>query len=87
MLQAQNMLENLVVKSTSAGVTGAKPQHFFLERYMPAYEAEWAAFVDAVENGTPMPVTLADGVQALTMAEAATMSVKDKKPVKLVEVT
>ncbi|MEL6889034.1 MAG: inositol 2-dehydrogenase [Pseudomonadota bacterium] len=87
LLQAQNMLENLVVKSTSAGVTGAKPQHFFLERYMPAYEAEWAAFVDALENGTPMPVTLADGVQALTMAEAATMSVKDKKPVKLVEVT
>ncbi|WP_415920150.1 inositol 2-dehydrogenase [Tateyamaria sp. SN6-1] len=86
LLQAQNMLENTVVKSTNAGVTGAKPTYFFLERYMPAYEAEWAAFVAAVENGTPMPITLDDGVQALAMAEAATRSVKDKKPVKLVDV-
>ena len=46
LLQAQNMLENTVVKSTTAGVTGAKPTYFFLERYMPAYAAEWAAFVD-----------------------------------------
>ncbi|WP_299690379.1 inositol 2-dehydrogenase [uncultured Tateyamaria sp.] len=86
MLQAQNMLENLVVKSTAQGVTGAKPTYFFLERYMPAYEAEWSAFVEAVETGTPMPVSLHDGVQALVMAEAATRSVKDKKPVKLVDV-
>ncbi|MEO1780420.1 MAG: inositol 2-dehydrogenase, partial [Pseudomonadota bacterium] len=45
LLQAQNMLENTVVKSTRDGVTGAKPTYFFLERYMPAYEAEWSAFV------------------------------------------
>ena len=44
LLQAQNMLENTVVKSTKGGVTGAKPTYFFLERYMPAYAAEWAAF-------------------------------------------
>jgi myo-inositol 2-dehydrogenase/D-chiro-inositol 1-dehydrogenase len=43
LLQAQNMLENTVVKSTTAGVTSAKPTYFFLERYMPAYAAEWAA--------------------------------------------
>jgi len=29
-----------VVKSTAAGVIGAKPSYFFLERYMPAYAAE-----------------------------------------------
>ena len=76
MLQAQNMLENTVVKSTTAGVTGAKPTYFFLERYMPAYALEWAAFVDAVNAGTDFPVTLADGVAALAMAEAATKSAK-----------
>jgi myo-inositol 2-dehydrogenase / D-chiro-inositol 1-dehydrogenase len=62
MLQAQNMLENTVVKSTVAGVTGAKPTYFFLERYMPAYAAEWAAFVTAVSDGSALPgshVTLA----------------------------
>ncbi len=86
LLQAQNMLENTVVKSTTAGVTGAKPTYFFLERYMPAYAAEWAAFVDAVNGGTALPVTLEDGVAALAMAEAATRSVKEGRPIKLSEV-
>ena len=86
LLQAQNMLENTVVKSTTAGVTGAKPTYFFLERYMPAYAAEWAAFVDAVNGGKALPVTLDDGVAALAMAEAATQSAKSSKPVTLSEI-
>lgn len=86
LLQAQNMLENTVVKSTTAGVTGAKPTYFFLERYMPAYAAEWAAFVTAVSTGSALPVTLADGVAALAMAEAATLSAKSGNPVSLASV-
>lgn len=76
LLQAQNMLENTVIKSTTSGVTGAKPTYFFLERYMPAYAAEWAAFVEAVVSGAPMPVSLEDGVAALAMAEAAVASLE-----------
>jgi myo-inositol 2-dehydrogenase / D-chiro-inositol 1-dehydrogenase len=86
LLQAQNMLENTVVKSTSAGVTGAKPTYFFLERYMPSYAAEWAAFVEAINGGRPVAVTLNDGVLALAMAEAATLSAQSGKPVALAEV-
>lgn len=86
MLQAQNMLENTVVKSTTAGVTGAKPTYFFLERYMPAYRAEWAAFVTAVSENGPLPVTLADGVAALAMAEAAARSLVTGGPVRLQDV-
>ena len=52
MLQAENMVENTVVRATAAGVTSAKPMHFFLERYMPAYAAEWDAFVRAVTDDT-----------------------------------
>lgn len=85
LLQAQNMLENTMVKSTTSGVTGAKPTYFFLERYLPAYIAEWSAFVDAVTTRSPMPVTLDDGVAALAMAEAATRSVKAGAPVQLAE--
>lgn len=85
LLQAQNMLENTVVKSTTAGVSSAKPMHFFLERYMPAFEAEWAAFVEAVTKGTQLPVTMADGVAALAMAEAATRSRASGQPVKLAD--
>ncbi|MER9252880.1 inositol 2-dehydrogenase [Mesorhizobium sp. M0598] len=81
LLQAQNKLENTVVKSTVAGVIGAKPTYFFLERYMPAYAAEWAAFVQAIADGKAPPVTLDDGIAALAMAEAATTSAKTGAPV------
>jgi myo-inositol 2-dehydrogenase/D-chiro-inositol 1-dehydrogenase len=86
LLQAQNMLENTVVKSTTTGVTGAKPTYFFLERYMPAYRAEWAAFVAAVTANSTLPVTLSDGVAALAMAEAAARSLKSGAPVPLLDV-
>jgi len=75
-----------VVKSTSSGVIEAKPTLFFLERYMPAYTAEWDSFVTAVTKGTKMPVTLAEGVNALAMAEAATLSAKEGKPVRIEDV-
>jgi len=86
LLQAQNMLESTVVKSTTSGVISAKPTFFFLERYMPAYAAEWAAFVDAMTTGAAMPVTLQDGVAALAMAEAAALSAKSGAPVALFSV-
>ena len=86
LLQAQNMLENTVVKSTGQGVISAKPTYFFIERYMPAYKAEWAAFVAAVQEGDDMPVSLQDGVQALAMAEAAQRSFDSSKPVRLADV-
>lgn len=86
MLQAENVLENTLVKSTAGGVIGAKPTYFFLERYMPAYTAEWAAFVEAVTSGGAYPVDLADGITALAMAEAATRSAQEEKPVRLADV-
>ncbi|MEO0677710.1 MAG: inositol 2-dehydrogenase [Pseudomonadota bacterium] len=86
LLQVQNILESTVVKSTAAGVTGAKPTYFFLERYMPSYATEWGAFMDALSGASPIPVTLDDGITALAMAEAATQSAKTGLPVKLADV-
>ena len=86
LLQAQNTLENTVVKSTGQGVISAKPTYFFIERYMPAYKAEWAAFVAAVQEGDDMPVSLQYGVQALAMAEAAQRSFDSSRPVRLADV-
>lgn len=86
LLQAQNVLEHTLVKSTTDGVTSAKPTYFFLERYMPAYKAEWAAFVEAVKGKSDMPVDLHDGVAALAMAEAATQSAKTGQPVAMASI-
>jgi myo-inositol 2-dehydrogenase / D-chiro-inositol 1-dehydrogenase len=89
LLSAGNVIENTVTKLTTSGSISAKPEFFFLERYMRAYEAEWSAFVASVENGAALPVTLKDGINALAIAEAATLScktglsveLKDGKPV------
>jgi len=53
---------------------------------MSAYEAEWAAFVAAITDNTPLPATLEEGVAALAMAEAATLSASTAKPVRLADV-
>jgi myo-inositol 2-dehydrogenase/D-chiro-inositol 1-dehydrogenase len=74
LLSANNVLEHTVEHISVNGAVSAKPEYFFLERYMRAYESEWAAFVEAVEDGKPVPVSLADGVLALAVAEAATKS-------------
>lgn len=76
LLSAGNVLESTVAKASAAGVVSAKPEYFFLERYARAYEAEWSSFVDAVIDGSAVPVTVQDGVNALAVAEAATLSLK-----------
>jgi myo-inositol 2-dehydrogenase / D-chiro-inositol 1-dehydrogenase len=83
LLSAGNVVENTVTKLTTSGSTSAKPEFFFLERYMRAYEAEWSAFVASMENGVALPVTLKDGINALAVAEAATLSYKTGLPVEL----
>ena len=81
LLSAANMLENTVQKITSEGAVSAKPVYFFLERYMRAYQDEWTAFLDAVQSGGTMPVTLREGVAALACAEAATRSMQSGETV------
>ncbi len=83
LLSVANMLENTVSKATAEGVISAKPTYFFLERYMPAYAAEWDAFVGALAGKRPMPVALEDGISALVLAEAATHSARTGLPVEV----
>lgn len=83
LLSAKNVIENTVVKATVEGVVSAKPEFFFLERYMRAYEEEWRRFVEAVLDNMPMPVTAEDGVRALAIAEAAKRSFEIGQTVEL----
>lgn len=81
MLSVENQLETTVRKATDAGVSSAKPQLFFLERYMRAYETEWSAFLDALTHGRDMPATVQDGVNALALAEAANLSLTEGRTI------
>ena len=86
LLQAENIVENSVVKSTTAGVLSAKPKYFFLERYIGAFKAEWDAFVKSIHDHKPVPVTLEYGVTSLAIAEAATQSQITGRTVQLKDV-
>jgi myo-inositol 2-dehydrogenase / D-chiro-inositol 1-dehydrogenase len=82
-LLAGNRTPTTVELADASAVTSDKPLFFFLERYADAYRAELAAFVDAVVNRKPLPVTAHDGRQAIVLAEAAVKSLKTGRPVKV----
>jgi myo-inositol 2-dehydrogenase/D-chiro-inositol 1-dehydrogenase len=83
MLQAGNHRPTEVTAHTAANVSRDKPEHFFLERYRVAYANEMAHFIDAVAGGKPVRTTVADGVKALELADAATRSWRERRIVEL----
>lgn len=85
-LIAGNRVPTTVEQADAAAVATEKPLHFFLERYADAYRIELAAFVDAVADGTPVPVGPEDGRQALVLAEAALRSLRENRPVRVGEI-
>ena len=86
MLISQNRRENLMTKHV-AGATGigAPLQHFFVERYSEAFNAEIGCFVDAIERKAPAPVGFEDGRMALLLADACVMSIAEKRTVNTCE--
>ncbi len=83
MLQAGNLKPTEVVSSTSHNVSQDKPEHFFLERYRVAYAREVAHFFDVLFNGVAPRTTIEDGVKALELAEAATLSWRENRTLDL----
>jgi myo-inositol 2-dehydrogenase/D-chiro-inositol 1-dehydrogenase len=82
-LIAGNHVPTTVELADGHTVSVDKPLYFFLERYAAAYQAELAAFVDAVVNKKPMPVGAEAGRQAIVLAEAAAESLKTGRSVKV----
>jgi myo-inositol 2-dehydrogenase/D-chiro-inositol 1-dehydrogenase len=72
--------------SDAQGVHAPLPLHFFLERYTESYINEMRAFIHAVEQDAPPPVTGADGRAPVVIGLAAWQSVKENRPVKVSEV-
>ena len=61
-------------------------QFFFLERYLEAFMAEIDGFVDCVEKGATPLASFEDGRRALILAEAAYISMREGRLVKVSEV-
>jgi len=67
------------------GAHSSLPLNFFMDRYTESYLREMQAFVDAVQNNKPVPVTGTDGLMAVAIGLAAAKSVRENRPVKLTE--
>jgi myo-inositol 2-dehydrogenase/D-chiro-inositol 1-dehydrogenase len=57
-----------------------------MTRYVAAYANEIAAFVAALNGETATPTTGHDGMMALALADAALLSVAEKRVVTLSEI-
>ena len=86
MVSAANNTPDSHMLADRGGIHTALPLHFFLERYAESYRAEMQAFVDAVLNGSPLPVTGDDGFKAAAIALAAAQSARENRPVKVAEI-
>ncbi|OUJ04851.1 inositol 2-dehydrogenase [Acetobacter malorum] len=84
---SENRRPHHMVLSGSTFTDHAAPLlNFFIERYREAFDAEIDAFVDAVENSTPVAVSYNDGRQALVLAEAALKSLQEGRIVDVSEI-
>ncbi|MEC9245936.1 MAG: Gfo/Idh/MocA family oxidoreductase, partial [Pseudomonadota bacterium] len=68
------------------GFTRPPLHDFFMTRYTEAYAAEIASFIAAIAEGKPASPSGEDGMRALALADAALLSVKEGRAVKLSEI-
>ncbi len=83
MLQCGNVTPSQVMQWDATGVRGDKPENFFLQRYSAAYRLEITHFFECLQSGAPFRTTVADGVAAQELADAATQSCQSGQPMKL----
>jgi myo-inositol 2-dehydrogenase/D-chiro-inositol 1-dehydrogenase len=83
MVATANNLPHHAALSDATGVHTAKPLYFFLERYAESYVAEMRAFIAAIRDDQPTPVTGADGRMAVVLGLAAQRSAAENRPVRL----
>ena len=81
LLQCGNHTPTEVVQWNAAGITADKPEAFFLQRYAAAYRLEIEHFFECLQSGAAFKTTVADGVAAQKLADAATLSAHSGQPV------
>lgn len=85
--KCDNTFPNSVAVSSAEQTSSAKPFFAFLDIYRQTYRDEMRDFIEAVETESPTPISGLDGRIPLVMGIAATTSLREKRRVKLSEVT
>ncbi len=83
---SDNPLQHTGSRRSPAGTTSTTIPYFFLERYIPSYLREWAAFVAYVTGGGESPVNAHDGRAPLVIGLAAKKSVAEGRCVLISEI-
>lgn len=81
-----NRFHNQVTISSNKSIYSDLPMHFFLDRYKESYEKEMKTFLAVCRDEEPNPVGMHDGREALRLARAADLSLREHRPVKLDEI-
>ncbi len=82
-----NLYADAVTISTAESVRRGLPLNFFMDRYIPSYQAELAEFVAALAEDRAPSVTGQDGRAPVVIARAALRSVQENRPVRLAEIS
>lgn len=85
-IQTGNNYPNTAIISDAQSVRRDVPLHFFMERYTQSFVAELEAFVQAVLQDAPTPVTGLDGRAPVAIALAAHKSLLENRPVGVKEI-
>jgi myo-inositol 2-dehydrogenase/D-chiro-inositol 1-dehydrogenase len=85
-VRTENKYPNTTIISDSSGIRRDLPLYFYIERYKESYISEMEAFVDAVLNDKPTPVSGHDGRMAAVLGLAAKKSLAEHRPVHLSEI-
>ncbi|MEY9840155.1 Gfo/Idh/MocA family oxidoreductase [Streptacidiphilus sp. EB103A] len=85
---AAGLEDKLPLRSAEPGATfpSGVPHTFFMDRFAAAFRAELAAFIEVVRGDRPSPCTITDAVETGWVAEAATASLREHRPVRIKEV-
>lgn len=85
---AAGLEDRLPLRSVEPGATfpAGTPHSFFMDRFADAFRTELATFVEVVAGNRPSPCTVADALGTSWVAEAATRSLAEHRPVTMEEV-
>ena len=81
MASAENLRPISIELANSFGYTRPPIHDFFMTRYAQAYANELASFIVAIEKGSAISPSGADGLAALALADAALKSVEEKRQI------
>ena len=85
---AAGLDEGLPLRPMQPGITwpAGPPHSFFMDRLTEAFRRELATFCDVAAGSIPSPCTITDAMGTAWVAEAATLSAREQRPVRTEEV-